>query len=123
MTKNKPFVDAKFLLNQSKSLKTSGKEAAGACGDTVEWWAADWTLIASSLNSVDKADLAGEGVSGGGRVYITVRANTYIRMGEVAVAFEIRAKDLPQGKFPNSTFEGSLRPAREDPAENQRSDY
>lgn len=52
-----------------------------------------------------------------GWVYITVRANTYIRMGEVALAFEIRAKDLPQGKFPNSTFEGLLGPAREDPAE------
>lgn len=33
------------------------------------------------------------------------------------MAFEIRAKDLPLGKFPNSTFEGSLRPAGEDPAE------
>lgn len=121
MTKNKPFVDAKFLLNQSKSLKTSGKEVAGACGDTVEWWAADRTLIASSLTGVDKADLAGEW--SGGWVYITVRANTYIRTGEVAVAFEIRAKDLPRGKFPNSTFEGSLRPAGEDPAETKRSDY
>lgn len=65
MTKNKPFVDAKFWLNQSKSLKTSGKEAAGACRDTVEWWAADWTLIASSLTGVDKADLAGEVEEGG----------------------------------------------------------
>lgn len=33
------------------------------------------------------------------------------------MAFEIRAKDLPRGKFPNSTFEGSLRRAGEDPAE------
>lgn len=33
------------------------------------------------------------------------------------MAFEMRAKDLPRGKFPNSTFEGSLRPAGEDPAE------
>lgn len=65
MTKNKPFVDAKFLLNQSKSLKTSGNEAAGACGDTVEGWAADWTLIASSLTSVDKTDLAGRVEWGG----------------------------------------------------------
>lgn len=33
------------------------------------------------------------------------------------MAFEIRAKGLPQGKFPNSTFEGLLRTASEDPAE------
>lgn len=68
----------------------------------------------SSLTSVDKADLAGQWR----RVRLYHRKSKHIHQdgGSSCVAFEIRAKDLPQGKFPNSTFEGSLRPAGEDPA-------